>query len=79
MPGASPIIPVLIGDPQLTMRLSEALLERGFFVQGIRPPTVPVGTSRLRIVPTAAHTPEQVGGLLAAFDGLRSIELPAAE
>jgi 7-keto-8-aminopelargonate synthetase-like enzyme len=53
------------------MKLSAALLSRGFFVQGIRPPTVPDGTSRLRIVPTAAHSTEQVDALLAAFHELR--------
>src|SRR5690606_2666610 len=65
--GTTPIIPVEIGDPLRTMVLSAQLLERGFFVQGIRPPTVPSGTGRLRVVPTAAHTSEQVDALIAAF------------
>lgn len=79
--GASPIVPVLIGDPATTMMLSHALLEHGYFVQGIRPPTVPRGTSRLRLVPTAAHTEEMVTGLLEAFRAIRSAGLsaPAAE
>lgn len=68
--GRSMIVPILIGDPERTMRLSASLLERGFFVQGIRPPTVPEGTSRLRLVPTAAHTDAQIEGLLRAFDEL---------
>lgn len=70
-PGRSPIVPVLVGEPDATMALSAQLLERGFYVRGIRPPTVPEGTSRLRIVPTAAHTPEQIEGLLRAFAALR--------
>ena len=53
-------------------RLSGELLRRGYFVHGIRPPTVPPGTSRLRIVPTAAHTDAQLDGLIAAMAALRS-------
>lgn len=67
MNGSAPIIPVVIGDPHRTMELSAQLLERGFFVQGIRPPTVPPGTSRLRVVPTAAHDDAQIEALIAAF------------
>lgn len=68
--GASPIVPVRVGDPTRTMRLSARLLELGVFVQGIRPPTVPAGTSRLRVVPTAAHLDEHVEALLEAFGAL---------
>jgi 7-keto-8-aminopelargonate synthetase-like enzyme len=70
---STPILPVLVGDPARTMRLSAALLEQGYFVQGIRPPTVPPGTSRLRVVPTAAHTVAQLDGLIEAFAALRSV------
>jgi 8-amino-7-oxononanoate synthase len=69
--GVTPIVPLQLGTPERAMQLSARLLERGFFVQGIRPPTVPEGTSRLRIVVTAAHTEAQVGGLLDAFTALR--------
>ena len=65
--GHSPIVPVLIGDPARTMALSHHLLTQGLFVQGIRPPTVPTGTSRLRIVPTAAHRDADIERLLEAF------------
>lgn len=68
--GRTPIVPVLVGPADRTMALSQALLDRGFFVRGIRPPTVPEGTSRLRVVPTAAHDRAQLDGLLAAFDEL---------
>ena len=56
----SQIIPVEVGDSAQTMRLSEALLEHGVFAQGIRPPTVPEGTSRLRFTAMASHNPSQL-------------------
>lgn len=49
------IIPLIIGDASRTMEVSARLLERGVFIQGIRPPTVPENTSRLRVTVTAAH------------------------
>lgn len=51
----SPILPVIVGDNATAVTLAETLLERGLFVRAIRPPTVPPGTARLRVVPTAAH------------------------
>jgi 8-amino-7-oxononanoate synthase len=65
--GQSQIIPVLIGENHRTMQLSAKLLERGVFVQGIRPPTVPVGTARLRLTPMATHRPEHIERAIAAF------------
>jgi 8-amino-7-oxononanoate synthase len=70
-PGESAIIPVLVGDPEPTMRLSSALLERGVFAHGIRPPTVPPGTGRLRVVPMASHTNDDIEEALAAFAAIR--------
>jgi 8-amino-7-oxononanoate synthase len=55
-PGASHIIPVLIGDARRTLRLSDRLFAEGVFVQAIRPPTVPSGTARLRITAMSTHT-----------------------
>jgi 8-amino-7-oxononanoate synthase len=74
-PGAADghIVPVRVGDAGETMRVGDALRERGFLVGAVRPPTVPPGGSRLRITLGAAHTAEQIGGLL---DALRT-ELPA--
>jgi 8-amino-7-oxononanoate synthase len=65
--GEVPIIPIHIGTPQATMALSSALLEHGVFVHGIRPPTVPPGTSRLRVTPMATHRDEHIRATLAAF------------
>jgi len=53
---ATQIIPILVGEASRTMRISAGLLERGVFIQGIRPPTVPENTSRLRVTITAAHS-----------------------
>lgn len=49
------IIPVFVGDAQKTMVFSRALMAEGLYVQGIRPPTVPLGTSRLRCTLMATH------------------------
>jgi glycine C-acetyltransferase len=51
----SQIVPVTIGDPEQAMELCERALERGVFAQGIRPPTVPPGSSRLRFTVMATH------------------------
>ncbi len=56
----TPILPLPIGDPALTMRASRELLERGVYVQGIRPPTVPQGTSRLRLTVSVGHSLEDL-------------------
>ncbi|MGB5313789.1 MAG: aminotransferase class I/II-fold pyridoxal phosphate-dependent enzyme, partial [Polyangiales bacterium] len=63
----SQILPVLIGENDRTMQLSAALLERGVFVQGIRPPTVPEGTARLRLTPMATHRSKHIDQAIAAF------------
>ena len=54
------IIPILVGDSKRTMKLSEDLLKEGVFIQGIRPPTVPQGTSRLRVTLMSTHTFEDL-------------------
>lgn len=69
--GETPIVPVLVGDARETMSLSAALFERGVFAQGIRPPTVPQGTSRIRLVPMATHTDAHVTQALEAFEDAR--------
>lgn len=59
-PGTMPIIPLLIGEPEAAVAMSEAALERGVFAQAIRPPTVPDGTSRLRLAVSAAHSEDDL-------------------
>ena len=66
----SHIVPIVVGDAARVMQLSDALLERGLFVQGIRPPTVPPGTSRLRFALSAAHTGEHIDRALGALGDL---------
>ena len=59
-PSHSHIVPVVIGDNAPTMAICEALLERGFYAQGIRHPSVPAGTARLRITPMATHSEAEI-------------------
>lgn len=66
----SQILPVLIGENNRTMQLSAELLDRGVFVQGIRPPTVAEGTARLRLTPMATHRPEHIERAIDAFASL---------
>ena len=65
--GTSAIVPVVIGDADATMALSAALLDRGVFAHGIRPPTVPVGTARIRASVMATHSDADIDEALAAF------------
>lgn len=64
MPSASAIQPLLVGDVSRAVALSERLRAGGLLISAIRPPTVPAGTSRLRITLSAAHTQQQVEQLL---------------
>ncbi len=63
----SQIIPVMLGDPESTMRMSAALREAGFLVPGIRPPSVPAGESLLRISLSSAHQEDDIAQLVAAL------------
>jgi glycine C-acetyltransferase/8-amino-7-oxononanoate synthase len=56
------IVPLVIGNAAQAMAICEAALERGVFAQAIRPPTVPDGTSRLRLAVMASHTKEELRG-----------------
>ncbi|MDV2495196.1 MAG: 8-amino-7-oxononanoate synthase [bacterium] len=58
------IFPLLVGGDAETMALSDALLEAGLFAQGIRPPTVPKGTARLRLTVTATLEADEIGRAL---------------
>ena len=66
MDSQSAIQPLLAGDAGRAMRLSSMLREKGLLIGAIRPPTVPAGTSRLRITLSAAHSEQQVDQLLEA-------------
>ncbi|WP_421342145.1 8-amino-7-oxononanoate synthase [Aeromonas veronii] len=67
--GASdtPIQPLLVGESCVALQLAERLRDRGVWVSAIRPPTVPVGTARLRITLSAAHREQDVDRLLDAL------------
>lgn len=66
-PTDSPILPVMTGDSVTALRLADALFARGIYVIAIRPPSVPPGSARLRVTPTAAHTLPELDTALAAF------------
>jgi glycine C-acetyltransferase len=72
-PSTTHIVPVRIGDNGRTMATCEALLDRGFYAQGIRYPSVPEGTARLRLTPMATHTESEIEALGDAI----AEELPA--
>lgn len=73
VPSRGPIVAVIVGEAAAAVDLSARLRERGFHVPAIRPPTVPEGTSRLRVVATAGHTDEQVEALILAFREARPL------
>ena len=54
------IVPLVVGEPELAVEICETALHRGVFAQAIRPPTVPPGTSRLRIAVMASHREEEL-------------------
>ena len=68
MKSESHIVPVLVGEPKVTMEMDRMLLQKKVFVQGIRPPTVPDGKSRLRVTVMATHTREDIDFALAKFE-----------
>jgi 8-amino-7-oxononanoate synthase len=62
----SPIVPLIVGEPELALQASNRLGEEGFLVAPIRPPTVPAGTARLRFAFTAMHPDEEIARLADA-------------
>lgn len=70
---ASPtaIQPVIIGENEAVLRVSEKLYQKGIFVPAIRPPTVPKGLARLRISLSATHTPEEIDQLIKALKDIQ--------
>jgi len=69
----SPIVPLIFGSENNALLAAERLLEQGLHVPAIRPPTVPVGTARLRVTLSAAHTQSMIDRLLLA---LRELAIP---
>ena len=65
--GETPILPVLLGGAERATAVSAALMDRGYFVTAIRPPTVAQGTSRLRVVVNEPHTDEQLEAFATAL------------
>jgi 8-amino-7-oxononanoate synthase len=66
-PSETQIVPVRLGGNAATMQVCERLLERGFYAQGIRHPSVPEGTARLRLTPMASHADAEIDALVAAL------------
>lgn len=75
----SPIQPVILGAAEAAVRAQNELLEAGFLVVAIRPPTVPAGTARLRITFSAAHTEAQVDALVEALGRIQLHSLKRTE
>jgi 8-amino-7-oxononanoate synthase len=79
-PGETPIVPLVVGEASAAVRASERALERGIFAQAIRPPTVPEGSSRLRLAVMASHTRSELreaAQTLAAVVPAPALEAPA--
>lgn len=66
-PSETHIVPVRIGDNARTMAVCEALLAQGFYTQGIRHPSVPEGSARLRVTAMASHAETEIDALVAAI------------
>jgi 8-amino-7-oxononanoate synthase len=71
MDSVTPIQPLLVGDSETALRYSDALLEKGFLISAVRPPTVPQGSARLRITFSASHDEAQIDQLLDALDQIQ--------
>jgi glycine C-acetyltransferase len=67
LPGAHPIVPVMLGDAALAAKVADALLERGVYVIGFSYPVVPNGKARIRTQMSAAHTADDLEQALGAF------------
>ncbi len=66
--GETHILPVLVGDREDALALDEQLREAGVLAPAIRPPTVPEGTSRIRLAPQATHTEAEIDRVVSAFE-----------
>ncbi|MDE2180638.1 MAG: 8-amino-7-oxononanoate synthase [candidate division NC10 bacterium] len=66
-PSGTQIIPLMVGEPEHTMQFCQELLDRGIFAQGIRYPSVPRGTERIRLTVTASHSKTDLDAALTAL------------
>jgi len=66
----TPVIPVLTGEADKAVRLSRSLIDEGFYAPAIRPPTVPVGGSRIRFTLSAVHTDDDIDSLIDTMNRL---------
>lgn len=67
LPGETPIVPIIVGETALAIRMSDLLLERGVFVTGFGFPVVPKGEARVRCQVSAAHTKDDLDAVVEAF------------
>ncbi len=67
LPGETPIVPIIVGETALAIRMSERLLDHGVFVTGFGYPVVPQGQARVRCQVSAAHTRDDLDAVVAAF------------
>jgi glycine C-acetyltransferase len=72
-PGATPIVPVMLGDAHAAQALAWALQEEGVFVTGFAYPVVPKGEARIRVQLSAAHTQEDIDAAVRAFARAREL------
>ena len=73
MPSDTPIQPIVLGESAAALAAAQLLAQRGLWVPAIRPPTVPVGSARLRLTLSAAHTADDVSALLTALKNLSTV------
>jgi len=66
-PGEHPIVPIMLGDAVVAVRMAEAMLERGVYVVAFSYPVVPQGTARIRVQVSAVHTPDDLDRAMDAF------------
>ncbi len=72
LPSQTQILPMMLGSVEVASRFAEVLLEHGVYAPAIRPPTVPEGTSRLRISVIASHTTEDLETAITGFEAARA-------
>ncbi|MFA4921660.1 MAG: glycine C-acetyltransferase [Candidatus Neomarinimicrobiota bacterium] len=72
IPGNSAIVPIMIYEEPLAIKIADLLLKEGIYVVGFTYPVVPRGTARIRVQLSAAHTPEQINRAISAFQKIKT-------